>query len=263
MFDINTLIGLFLAFLVGITLGLLGSGGSILTVPILVYIIGINPIIATGYSLFIVGSTSLIGSIKNAYNKAISYKAILFLGIPSILSVFVTRSYLLPLIPNIISIANFKLEKSTLIMLLFSIVMLTSATKMIINKNSQPVDNDSIPYLKLIFEGLFIGLIAGTVGTGGGFLIVPTLIFLVHLSTKQAIATSLAIITLQSLLGFLVDVNQIVVDWKLIISFSILSIIGLLIGMVLSKKIDDTLLKKIFGYFVLFMSLFILFKELI
>lgn len=264
--EIHIVIGLVLALLIGLSLGMIGSGGSILTVPILVYIVGIPPVEATAYSLFIVGSTSLVGSMKHISDKNVNFQVVFFFGIPSMLSVFFARSYLLPLIPNEVVLSNqLIVSKNKLLMILFAIVMLVAATKMVkrnvTTPKTKPIEaTDPIP---LAIQGMLIGCLSGLVGAGGGFLIIPALVFFANLSMRKAIGTSLTIIAIQSLFGFLGDVLQRDIQWGLLLSFSTISVVGLLIGIAWSKKIIDTKLKKVFGWFVLSMAIYILVKELI
>lgn len=263
--DLLSYLGYALALLVGISLGLVGSGGSILTVPILVYLMKIEPFLATAYSLFIVGSTAAVGSIKNIIDKTINYKIVLLFGIPSLLTVFATRAFLLPLIPNSFVIGDFTIPKSLALMILFSIVMLAASIKMI-----KPASADintpkklEIKTIPLLIQSILIGLVAGTVGAGGGFLIVPALVLGSKIPMKEAVATSLAIVTIQSLFGFLGDLSHQAVDWKLLLTFSMIAIIGIFIGIFLSKKIADTKLKTYFGWFVLTMACYIITVELL
>lgn len=265
MQDIHLYIGLILALFIGITLGLIGSGGSILTVPILVYVVGIDPLIATAYSLFIVGSTSAVGSVKNAMDRNINYKIVLLFGIPSLLAVFFTRSQLLPLLPDAVTLSNnVSVSKSKLIMLVFSVVMFAASSKMIRKPRQKNLATPKIvtSATPLIIQGLLIGTVSGLVGAGGGFLIIPVLVFFANLPMKQAIGTSLTIIAIQCLIGFTGDLGQHVIDWTIVLSFSAVSIIGLFIGNKLSKRIIDGSLRQIFGWFILVMSLYIMFKEL-
>lgn len=254
------IIGYSLALLVGISLGLIGSGGSILTVPILVYILKIEPFLATAYSLFIVGSTALVGGVKNAINKNVNYRMVLLFGIPSLLAAFSTRAYLLPLVPDNIPLGFANVSKNIVLMILFAIVMLSSSIKMIRPKKSQQTTGEPKTY-RLIAQGGLIGILAGTVGAGGGFLIIPALIFFANIEMKQAVGTSLFIIAIQSLFGFLGDVNNTSIDWILLLTFSSISIIGIFIGIFLTRFIPDNNLKKGFGYFVLLMAIYILIKE--
>lgn len=268
-------IGYFAAIFIGISLGLIGGGGSILTVPVLVYLFSVEPVVATAYSLFVVGLTSSVGAFTYFKQGLVRMKMALFFGIPSIFSVFLTRQYLVPAIPDeIFSVGNFVLTKGSFLMALFAVLMIVASYKMIISKNDSPktpnaeLDSDSsiekkaFNYQMIILQGLIVGLITGLVGAGGGFIIIPALVFLLGLEMKEAIGTSLTIITLNSFFGFLVSQNQMQTDWKLLLILSAMSIAGIFIGMALSKRIDGKKLKPIFGWFVLIMGSYILMKEL-
>ncbi|AXG73569.1 sulfite exporter TauE/SafE family protein [Flavobacterium arcticum] len=263
--DFLVLSGYFLALLVGISLGLIGSGGSILTVPILVYILGFDPVIATGYSLFVVGSTALVGGIRNAFYHNVKFNLVAIFGIPSLLTAYWVRAYIIPSLPDIIIKTDYgNVTKSLLLMLIFAIVMVTAAIKMIRSTSSTVVNNDfKVSNIKLIISGIGVGLLAGAVGAGGGFLIIPTLIFIAKLPIKKAVGTSLFIIAIQSLAGFVGDINAQIIDWAFLIPFTLASIIGIFIGIYASKKIEGHKLKTGFGYFVLVMGAYILIKELI
>jgi uncharacterized membrane protein YfcA len=262
------IVGYIGALIVGLVLGLIGGGGSILTVPILVYFLGFSPIAATGYSLFVVGSTALVGTFKNIKQNTIDFKTAIIFAIPSILTVFMVRSLVIPNLPEVIfSIGNFKLTNSLFIMLLFAIIMLLAGWSMIrskeINSENAVKKFDNNHYIAIGTQAIGIGLLAGLVGAGGGFLIVPALVLLVKLPIKKAISTSLFIIAIQSLIGFLGDLKTMVIDWEFLLSFTAFSIIGIFIGLALSKKLSPKRLKKGFGYFTIIMAIYILFKELI
>lgn len=262
--EIFEILGVFLALLIGVSLGLIGSGGSILTVPILVYVVGIDPILATAYSLFIVGSTSLVGSIKNATEGNVHWKIALVFGIPSLIAVFLTRAELVPLLPDAITLSNKTvISKSKLIMVFFSIVMFAASSRMIRKPRHKNIAKQEIltSAIPLASQGLLIGTISGLVGAGGGFLIIPTLVFFANLPMKKAIGTSLTIIAIQSLIGFTGDLAHQTIDWKILLSFSGVSIIGIFIGMKLSKRIMDSNLRRIFGWFILCISIYIIIKE--
>lgn len=262
--DLNILIGYFLALLVGISLGLIGSGGSILTVPILVYLMGINPVVATAYSLFIVGISSLVGGLKSAKLGLVDFTKVIGFGIPSIISVYLTRRYLLPALPEYIwSTANFSITKNMALMLLFAIVMILAAFSMIKKEKKQLSEVKNASYIWIILEGIIVGVITGLVGAGGGFLIIPALVILAKTPMKVAVGTSLFIIALKSIFGFVGDLQILNnIDWTLLIIFTSLSVFGIFIGIQLTKKIDGTKLKTGFGYFVLFMAVYILYMEL-
>jgi uncharacterized membrane protein YfcA len=263
--EISQIIGYILAVFVGMTLGMLGSGGSILSVPILVYVMGIEPTLATAYSLFVIGTTSLVGGIHKAKQKLVDFYKVILFGIPAILSVFVTRKLIVPRIPEIIfSSDNFILTKSILIMVVFAIVMIFASVRMIKPfKEKIVVEDVQLNYFKIALMGILIGLISGFVGAGGGFLIVPTLLFFAKTPMKMAVGTSLFIVSAQSLIGFIGDImsNQII-DWKLLEYFTLASIIGIFIGNFIAKKVEDEKLKTSFGWFVLAMGIYIILREL-
>lgn len=265
--EINQIIGYVLAIIVGISLGLIGSGGSILTVPILVYIMAVNPVLATAYSLFIVGSTALVGGIKSALLKKVDFKTVLIFGIPSILAVYFTRAYLVPIIPDsLLTLGDFELTKSIALMLLFAIVMIMASISMI--KPSKNKLDEDIPmeynYPMILLEGSLVGILTGLVGAGGGFLIIPALVILAKMPMKLAVGTSLFIIAAKSLIGFIGDVQTTPdLDGSLLLIFTAFSVLGIFIGIALSKKIDGSKLKTAFGWFVLIMGIYIILKETI
>jgi uncharacterized protein len=259
--------GYFLATIVGVSLGLIGSGGSILTVPILVYVMGVNPVLAMAYSLFIVGSTALVGGIKSALQKRVDFKTVLIFGIPSIAAVYSTRLWLVPLIPHeLFSIGSYLVTKAVALMVLFAVVMIFASISMIrTGKYKDIVENlpRSYNYPKILLNGLAVGVLAGLVGAGGGFLIIPALVLLARMPMKMAIGTSLFIIAVQSLIGFIGDLQgSQVIDWKLLGSFTAFAVAGIFIGILLSKKIHGDKLKKFFGWFVLVMGIYIIIIEL-
>lgn len=263
--DFSHIIGYLLAIIVGITMGLLGSGGSILSVPILVYVMHVSPILGTAYSLFIVGVTALVGSYQKAKQKLVDYRKVFMFGFPSILSVFVTRKIILPLIPDVIfSTEIFTLKKSVLIMIVFATVMIFASFRMIKPSEIKEADvTKKLDFFDIGLQGVIIGLIAGFVGAGGGFLIIPALVFLAKTPMKMAVGTSLLIVSSQSLIGFLADIGQEeFIDWELLFIFTLCSVIGIFIGNIISKKIEANKLKTIFGWFVLVMGVYILIKEL-
>lgn len=261
------ILGFILAALVGVSLGLIGSGGSILTVPILVYIMGVNPVLATAYSLFIVGSTALVGGVQNALQKKVDFKTVFIFGIPSIAAVYATRMWLVPYIPQeIFSINSFVITKPIALMLLFALVMILASVSMIRSgKKLQPQENEALQYNypMILLEGTVVGVLTGLVGAGGGFLIIPALVLLARMPMKLAVGTSLFIIAAKSLIGFIGDLQgSQVIDWRLLGIFTAFAVAGILIGIFLSKKIPGEKLKKAFGWFVLVMGIYIIVKEI-
>ena len=256
-------IGYFTSILIGISLGLIGGGGSILTVPVLVYIFSMDAPAATTYSLFIVGATSAVGSVKYFKNGLINIQTAFLFGAPSITGVFITRIYLVPLIPDTIFISgNFHLTKHLLLMLLFAVLMIAASYSMI-KKNNVTTDlsDSEYNYPVILFQGLCVGVITGLVGAGGGFMIIPALVFMLKLPMKEAIGTSLLIITANSLLGFFSSAGHIAIRWNFLFAVSAFAISGIFIGIRLSKNIDGAKLKPAFGWFVLAMGIYIIVKE--
>ncbi|OIQ18669.1 MAG: permease [Flavobacterium sp. MedPE-SWcel] len=260
--EFNYIAGYFLAVLVGVSLGLIGSGGSILTVPILVYILAIEPVLATAYSLFVVGSSALVGGVNKALQKDVYFNIVAVFGIPSLLSAYAVRAFVIPAVPDILYTNDLlTISKSLALMLLFAVVMLVASIRMI---KSKPLSDEAstVSYIRLSILGVFTGMLSGAVGAGGGFLIIPALVFLARIPMKKAVGTSLFIVALQSLAGFTGDVFQREIEWEFLLSFTATAIIGIFFGTYLAKKIEGKKLKIIFGWFILVMAIYILVKEL-
>jgi len=259
--------GYLAALAIGLTLGLIGGGGSILTVPVLVYLFRIEPVLATAYSLFIVGATSLVGVVPKYRDGMVNLRTAVIFGIPSIAAVYATRKWLVPAIPDtIFSIGGFTMTKPLLLMLLFAVLMTFASISMIRDRKGAVAEGSGpqvFNYPLIITEGLVVGILTGLVGAGGGFLIIPALVLFSKLPMKQAVGTSLLIIALKSLVGFLGDLSHTAMDWTLLLSVTGLAIIGLFIGNAMSRKVDSGTLKKAFGWFVLFMGIYIIVKELL
>ncbi|HET9058061.1 MAG TPA: sulfite exporter TauE/SafE family protein [Chitinophagaceae bacterium] len=260
--------GYIASVLIGISLGLIGGGGSILTVPVLVYLFGVNPVLATAYSLFIVGSTSLVGVFPKYKQGLVNLKTAFIFGIPSIVAVYATRAFIIPVIPaEIFSIGSFTATKPILMMVLFAALMVSASISMITEKKQQPSNGNEVTIQKfnyplILLEGIVVGVLTGLVGAGGGFLIIPALVLLSKLPMKQAIGTSLLIIAAKSLIGFTGDIKHYQMDWKLLLTVTGLAVIGIFVGNYLSHKISGEKLKKGFGWFVLVMGIYIITKEL-
>lgn len=255
------------AVLMGLSLGLIGGGGSILTVPILVYLFSVDAVLATAYSLFIVGLTSLIGSFSHMRMGNIHWKTALVFGVPSIAAVFLTRAYLVPALPDpLFSIGTVAVSKSLCMLIFFALLMVAAAYSMI-KKPKKAADAGmgdlKFNYPLILGEGLVVGTITGLVGAGGGFLIIPALVLIAKLPMKQAVGTSLIIIAAKSLIGFTGDLkgNE-VIEWNFLLVFSAIAIGGILAGSLLSKRIPNEKLKPAFGWFVLLMGIYIIGREL-
>ncbi len=257
--------GYFLALLIGITLGLIGGGGSILTVPLLVYVFGIPGTQATGYSLLVVGSTAFVGALTYIKRKEIAFKEGVLFSLPAFLSVYLTRKIVIPSIPeSVANLAGFELTRDGLLLIIFAVVMLAASFSMI--KSKKVVASDTKKNIAVVMLiGFGVGIMTGLVGAGGGFLIIPALVLFLRLDMKVAVGTSLMIIAANSLVGFLGTIGSasIPIPWNLLLALTAISIVGILIGTVLAKKIPGSKLKVGFGYFVLVMGLFILAQEVL
>ncbi|KPE52235.1 sulfite exporter TauE/SafE family protein [Chryseobacterium indologenes] len=257
------IIGYTSAVLIGISLGLIGGGGSILTVPVLVYLFGLDALLATEYSLFIVGISSAAGSLNYFKKGLVDLKTALIFGIPSIISIFLTRHYIVPLIPaELFNIRGLTLTRDIFLLLIFAILMIVASYKMIRkNKDENKTVRKESSFLAA-GEGSLVGILTGLVGAGGGFMIIPALVGLLKMPMKTAVGTSLVIISLNSLIGFSSSVNHTVIDWEFLIAVTGIAVIGIIIGSYLSGKIDGKKLKPAFGWFIMVMGVYIIFKEL-
>ena len=257
--------GYIAAVLIGMSLGLIGGGGSILTVPVLVYLMHIHPVLATTYSLFVVGSCSLVGGTRAYFKGLVDLSTVLYFGLSCMASVFLVRHYLVPEIPeHISSIGNTEITRDIFLMLLFAVLMLVAAISMI-RSNGKKVEEPAkgnTRIVRLILQGTFVGIVTGLLGAGGGFLIVPALVLLSRLPMKTAIGSSLTIIAISTLFGFFSTLSHYTINWLQLLTFTSIALLGIFIGGVLSNKISGATLKKGFGWFVMAMGIFILVKEI-
>lgn len=253
------------ALLIGVVLGLIGGGGSILTVPVLVYLFGVNPVLATAYSLFVVGSSALVGAVQNMIKKNVAYRTAIVFSIPAFIAVYFTRKFLVPAIPeHIITLGGIAITRNIAIMLFFAFIMILASLSMIRKQKEKQVtpEKTKYNYPLIILEGIIVGVLTGIVGAGGGFLIIPALVLLAKLPMKKAVATSLLIIAIKSLIGFIGDVQNLEIQWSFLLIFTGLSVAGIFLGVYLNKFIEGKKLKKGFGWFVLIMGVYIIWKEL-
>lgn len=260
--------GFVAAVLMGLSLGLIGGGGSILTVPILVYLFGVNPVLSTSYSLFVVGLTSLIGSYSHFKKGNLDIKTAVIFGLPSIVSVYAVRKFVVPIIPDqVFSVGDTLITKSVFVLLVFSVLMVVAALSMIRKNKSEVLDcNQKINYnFPLILgEGILVGAITGLVGAGGGFLIIPALVLFGGLCMKKAVGTSLLIIALKSIIGFTGDFGSgLQLDVPFMLMFAGFATVGIIAGTLISKHIANEKLKPAFGWFVLAMGIYIISKEIL
>jgi uncharacterized membrane protein YfcA len=278
--DIVEILGYLGALLIGVTLGLIGGGGSILTVPILVYTLGLNPVTSTAYSLFVVGSTALVGAVRNMLKGMVDFRTAIVFAIPALVAVYLTRAFLIPAIPEVLfefrfpagkfipSLSRYEshieITKDLAIMLFFAFIMLLASISMIRDRRKETEHQEEVSYNYplIVVEGGIVGVLTGIVGAGGGFLIIPALVLLAKLPMKKAVATSLLIISIKSLIGFMGDVQNLSIDWPFLLTFSGTSIAGIFIGIWLNNYVDGKKLKKGFGWFVLIMGIYIIYKEL-
>lgn len=256
--------GYLASLLIGVSLGLIGGGGSILTVPVLVYLFGVSPTIAISYSLFIVGFTSLVGAYNNYRKGLVNFKTVLLFGSSSITTVFVARKFIIPFLPDVFfRIGTFEVHHALFVMVVFAILMLAASVSMIRGKKVAKEKKAGSSPLLLVVYGVSIGLVTGFLGAGGGFLLIPALVILMKLPMKEAIGTSLLIIALNSLVGFLGDIGRHPIDWTFILILSMIAITGIFIGGYFNQKVNAEKLKKGFGWFVLVMGIYIIIRETI
>lgn len=264
------IIGYIASVFIGISLGLIGGGGSILTVPVLVYLFGESAELSTAYSLFIVGTTALVGGIRNATMGNVNYKTAVVFTIPAFIAVYLTRAYLVPAIPaEILTVGSFTLTKDIAIMVFFALVMLAASVSMIRNEREEEDDEgETAPVFNvpaIVAEGAVVGVLTGIVGAGGGFLIIPALVLFAKLPMKKAVGTSLLIIAAKSLIGFIGDVQRpdLIIDWTLLLTVTAIAVVGIFVGVYATRFIDGQKLKKGFGWLVLLMAVYIILKQIV
>jgi uncharacterized membrane protein YfcA len=239
---------------IGLSLGLMGSGGSILTVPVLVYLVDQPEKIAIAGSLFIVGSIALLGSLPYMRQRLVDWNTVWLFGIPGMIGTY-AGAWIAGYISGIMQLA------------LFAMVMLLASYFMLKPKTDIEAQSDHQRHIaKIILDGLIVGVVTGIVGVGGGFLIIPALVLLGGLSMHNAIATSLVIIALKSFAGFVkyldvLDKNGLELDWNVIAVMVLVGGIGSTIGNKIANKVPQAKLKKMFGIFLIVMGIYILIRS--
>lgn len=259
-------LGYSMALVIGLSLGLIGGGGSILAVPVLAYLFALDEKVATAYSLFVVGIVSVIGGLRQNRNNNVDWRTAIVFGIPAIIGVWVIRHFVVPALPEILfTIGDFDFTRRMGMFGLFSFLMLWAAYIMLSDRERKGGSGEvTYNYPLILLEGLIVGSITGFVGAGGGFLIIPALVVLANLEIKKAIGTSLIIIALKSLMGFFLgDALTMDIDWQFLGLFSSIAGMGIFLGVYIGKFIDGNKLKKGFGYFIILMAIFVFTMEFI
>lgn len=264
--ELLEILGYFSALIIGISLGLIGGGGSILAVPVLAYLFSVNEKVATAYSLFIVGASALVGGLKQHLKGYVDWRTAVVFGLPAIVGVSVVRRFVVPALPEVLfNIDDFEFTRRMGMFGLFAILMIPAAFSMLKTRKEKKQKGDGTVkynYPLIIGEGLLVGGITGMIVAGGGFLIIPALVILANVEMKVAVGTSLIIIAFKSLLGFFIgDALTMEIDWMFLIVFTLISFVGIFIGSYLSNFIDGNKLKKGYGYFIFVMAIFIFYME--
>jgi uncharacterized membrane protein YfcA len=261
--------GYLASVLIGILLGLIGGGGSMLALPVLVYLFGVDPVLATADSLFIVGSTSLVAAVTKHKSQLVNFRMALIFALPAASTILLTRGFLLPSIPQqIFKTGTFCVTKPILLMTLFALLMVPAAVSMIYDRKKESgIKNETsglrINFVMIMLLGAIVGMVTGLVGAGGGFLIIPALTVFGKMPIKTAIGTSLLVIAINSLFGFLISVSQHQVNWTLLTLVTALAIMGSFAGHQLNNKLPGRMLKKSFGWFALLMAIYIIGREFV
>jgi uncharacterized membrane protein YfcA len=205
----------------------------------------------------------MVGTFQKFKKGLVDFKTGLAFSFPSFIAVYLSRRYFVPNIPKtLLNFGDFTLTKDMGIMMFFAIIMILASFSMIKNKKENETIQTKQPYYKTFIQGLVIGTITGVIGAGGGFLYVPALVLWANIPMKKAVGTSLIIVTINSLIGFTGDMQTIDIDWVFLLSFTLISIIGIILGVFLSKFISGKKLKKSFGFFTLAMAIYIFYREM-
>ena len=255
--------------LLGVVLGLIGAGGSILAVPIFVYLFAVPATQATGYSLLVVGATAALGAAGYVRSGEADLRTAAIFSPPAILGVYLTRRFLVPAIPETIGeVGGVVLTRDLALLVVFALFMVVAAISMIRPprrveaRESHDEGRRSIRLPLVLAEGFGVGVLTGLVGAGGGFMIIPALVILVGLPMRRAIGTSLLIIAAKSLLGFIGEAQGTAsVDYAFLAAVTVTPLFGILLGMRLNRHLTPVRLRVAFGWFVLLMGFYIFFRE--
>lgn len=256
-------IGCIFAFIIGVVITLLGGGGSTLFIPVFVYLFHVDPYLASSYSLLIVASSSLLSSVDNWRSKRILFKPAFFFVFPIVITSLVIRQLILPRIPEIISITDsFQFERNSGLMIIYALIII--AISLVALQSRKEVASQKNNYSLVVLQAIIVGIITGFIGNGGGFLIVPAMLYVLKIPIKNAIATTLFVVSITSSVNFIGDQFTILkFEWSFVLTFLISTLLGVLVGNQFKNKISEVSLRKIFNYFILLLGVGILFFELI
>lgn len=256
------LVGYLALICIGIVLAVIGGGGSMLSVPILVYLFSLDIVTASSYSLFIVGTTSLLGVWLKQKEQRIDLRSGLIFCASSMVAIFSTRKWIMHWVPETIMFDDHLLiTKRALILGIFSLLAVTASLIVLMKKNWSPRGSGEQRLEFLLPVGLVTGFLAGVVGVGGGFLILPALLIFARLPFKIAVGTTLLVIGLNSLLGFLGDVMNYAINWSFLLAITGMAAVGMLLGNFYSSRIPVYYLRLSFGWMMLIIAIGILVKE--
>ncbi len=252
-----------IAAFIGISLGLLGAGGAIVAVPAFVYLGNIPPTLASGYALFVVTVATAVGSTQYVRKQLVDWRSVLAFGSTTMASIAAVRRFVLPEIPDVFRAwpTDIVLHRDTVLMVAFATILLGAGYAMVRPRTEAPPTHTHIA--RLAFFGLVIGIVSGFLGVGGGFLMTPALVLWAGLDIRKAVGTSLVLISANSAIGVASDLSRgAVYDWNFVLLFTTITTAGIIVGTLLSHRIDGQRLKQGFGWFVIALGLAVLAREL-
>lgn len=256
-----TFLVLALAGIIGIILGLVGAGGAIIAVPILVYLMGIDQSVASGYALFTIAIASAVGAVPYVRRTEVYWPAVYSFGSVALVTTGLVRRFVVPMIPQSFIVAGDKVTDDTFLMIVFALMMFIAAIGMIrAGAGSRMLE--PAPASRLALAGFVVGVLSAVLGVGGGFLIVPALVLWSGIDMKKAVGTSLVLISANSTVGVLADMTSgMEYDWTFLLTFTGLMSAGILVGARLSRHIDGERLKTGFGWLVLAIGTIVMSRE--